>query len=39
VRSSASVSLDDLDELVGYVAAEANHGRDRRRMRLDAREC
>ena len=25
--------LDDLDELVGYVAAEANHEADRRRQR------
>ena len=29
--------LDDLDELIGYVAAEANHEQDRRRQkRLDA---
>jgi hypothetical protein len=29
--------VDDLDELTGYVAAEANHERDRRRQkRLDA---
>ena len=28
---------DDLDELIGYVAAEANHEKDRRRQRrLDA---
>lgn len=32
-----SVSADDLDELLGFVAAEANHEEDRRRQkRLDA---
>lgn len=32
-----SLSADDLEELVGYVAAEANHEEDRRRQkRLDA---
>jgi len=36
-RSVLEGDLDDLDDLIGYVAAEANHEEDRRRQkRLDA---
>lgn len=35
-RASSSAGEEDLDELVGYIAAEANHEKDRRRQkRLD----
>lgn len=36
LRASSSAGEEDLDELVGYIAAEANHEKDRRRQkRLD----